>query len=188
MYRLWCRHCRVSFTLLPLDVLAHWQYPREFIIAWLWAALRGTSCRSREFLITEGVPIPERDPATSWTDQQDAACIRPSHQLLARWTREFSARAARLIPTLTSLCVYLGLELKQVAAHVGELAAPGQGSLPVALGLLHVLHDSVVPDVHLDLRDLLTELVAYLGRRQLPSSHGILRASGGRLLYDSLIT
>lgn len=190
VFRKRCRVCGVSFTLLPLLVLAHWQYPLEFVVAWLWAALHGTSCRSRDFLQSQGVPVPERDPAESWTDQQDGAVVRPCYPLLARWTREFAARAARLIPTLTSLCVLLGLDLKNVAASISGLRVtrPRVSPLPVALGLVQVLRRALAPDVQLNLQDYLRDLVLCLARRQLPPSHGVLRASGARLVYDSLIT
>lgn len=185
-----CRKCGVSFSLLPEDALAHWQYPRDFVEAWLWAALQGTSCRSRDFLVAEGVPLPEPDPDESWSDQQDGSGVRPCHQLLARWTREFAVRAARLTPTLTALCVLLELDLKEVAASISELRVtrPRLSPLPVALGLMQVLRRALAPDLDFDLRACLPQLLVCLARRQLPPSHGVLRASGGRLLYDSLIT
>ncbi len=196
VFRKYCRTCRVSFTLLPLLVLAHWQYPLEFVVAWQWAALHGTSCRSRDFLVSQRVAVPERlepvqgDPGESWSDQQDGAAVRPCYQLLARWTREFAVRAARMIPTLTSLCVLLGLDLKNVADSISGLRVtrPRLSPLPVALGLVWVLRRALAPDVQLDLQGCLPELLLCLARRQLPPSHGVLRASGARLLYDSLIT
>jgi hypothetical protein len=190
VFRKFCRSCGVSFTLLPLVVLAHWQYPFEFVVAWLWAALHGTSCRNRDFLVSQGVPIPERDVSVSWSDQQADDPVRPCYQVLARWTREFSLRAARLIPTLASLCVLLGLDLKSVADSVAELLVtrPRLSALPVALGLMQVLRRARAPDVALDPRVCLSELVMCLTRRRLPPSHGVLRASGARLLYDSLVT
>lgn len=190
MYRKRCRKCKVSFTLLPLLALAHWQYPLDFVSGWLWAALHGTSCRSRDFLVSRGVPLPEPAAGESWTDQQDGAGVRPCYQLLARWTREFAVRAARVIPALVSLCVLLGVELKTVADSISELRVtrPRLSSLPVALGLVQALRRAVVPGVDIDLAGCLPELVVCLTRRQLPPSHGVLRASGGRLFYDSLIT
>ena len=190
VYRKLCRKCGVSFTLLPFETLARRQYSRSFVEEWLWAALRGSSCRSREFLVSQNVPVPERDPAVSWSDQVDGASIRPCYQLLARWTREFAVRAARLIPTLTSLCVLLGADLKHVADSVVQfrVTRPRASSLPVALGLLQVLHRAVAPESAPDFQTCLSDLVVFLERRQLPPSHGVLRASGGRLLYDSLVT
>lgn len=190
VHRKWCRPCRVSFTLLPADVLAHWQYPREFVEAWLWDAVHATPCRSREFLVTQGVAVPEPDPDTPWDDQRTEAAIRPSHHVLARWTRVFSARAARLIPLMTAMCVLLGLELKSAADAVSELrmTRPHLNALPVALGLLHVLDRALAPDMPCCLQDSLSVLVTHLARSRLPSSHGVVRASGARLSYDSLIT
>lgn len=190
VFRKWCGTCGVSFTLLPSGVLAHWQYPREFVVAWLGAAMRTTPCRDREFLVTQGTPLPEPDPDTPWDEQRVEAAVRPCPHVLARWTRVFSVRAARLIPMLTALCVLLGLEMKAVAEAVSELrmARPRQNALPVALGLLHVLHQALAPDVPLSLQDSLSELVMYLARERLPPSHGVVRASGARLIYDSLIT
>jgi hypothetical protein len=214
VFRKYCRKCEVAFTLLPLVVLAHWQYPFEFVLAWLWAALHGTSCRSRDFLVSQGVPLPgpeadaswsdQQDEArvrrdhrpprrlqgTAWSDQQDEARVRPCYQLLARWTREFAVRAARLVPALTSCCVLLGLDLKNVADAISGLRVtrPRLSALPVALGLVHVLRRALAPDVQPDLEDCLSELVLGLARRRLPPSHRVVRVSGARLVYDSLIT
>jgi hypothetical protein len=180
----------VSFTLLPLLVLAHWQYPFEFVVAWLWAALHGTSCRSRDFLISHGVPLPERNTEESWTDQQDGMVVRPSYQVLARWTRLFAVRAARLAPALVSLCALLDVDLKSVPTTISELreSQPRLNALPVTLGLLTALRRALAPNVPVDLQASLPDLVLSLARRRLPPSHGVLRASGARLLYDSLIT
>lgn len=88
------------------------------------------------------------------------------------------------------MCVLLGLELKTAADAVSELrmTRPQLNALPVALGLLHELRQSLVPDGQFELPDSLSELVTCLARDRLPPSHGVVRASGGRLTYDSLIT
>jgi hypothetical protein len=189
VFRKYCRKCNVAFTLLIVDVLAYWQYPRPFVVAWLWSALHGTSCRDRTFLVSQGVPVPVRDPAMSWSDQQDCDSIRPCHQLLARWGRTFGTRAARLIPALTAMCVLLGVDLKNTAEAISGLTVlPRLSALPVALGLMQAFRQSLVPDQTISLEDCLPELVMCLARRSLPPSHGVLRASGHRLLYDSLVT
>lgn len=190
VFRKWCKTCRVSFTLLSLCVLAHWHYPRAFVVARVAASLEGTSCRSREFLAAQGVPVQEPDPPTPWSEQQDEGGIQPCHQSMSRWVRTFAIRAARLIPTLTALCVLLDIDLKSVAEAVADLRVtrPSLSPLPVAVGLLRVLHEALAPDLPSDLEECVARLVTYLARRQLPPSHGILRASAGRLVYDSLIT
>lgn len=190
VYRKFCRKHTASFALLPMLVLARWQYPLPFVVAWLWAALHGASCRSREFLIAQGVRVAEPEPEMSWSDQQEEGHVRPCYQLLARWSREFAIRAARLIPALMSLCVLLGVEMKAVAESVSALRVTRSrlSPLPVALGLMLVLRRALTPQAEIDLETCLSDLVIGLTRRRLPPSHGVLRASGGRLLYDSLIT
>jgi hypothetical protein len=189
VYRKVCRKCNVSFTLLPFGVLAHWQYPREFVVEWLWAALHETPCRSREFLVEQGVPFPEPDPDMPWDEHRENK-VSPSPGLLARWTRTFALRAARLIPMLTSLCMLLEVEFANVAEGVLELGVNGPrlSALPIAVGLVHVLRQTLQPAGQLDLRDSLSELVTCLARDRLPPSHSVVRASGARLTYDSLIT
>ena len=194
VFRVYCRTCNVSFTLLPICALAYWRYPREFIVAWLCAALHGTSCRSRDFLVHEGVPVPVRDKRMSWSDQQDSDHIRPCYQLLARTAREFARRAALLIPILTAMCCVLDLDLEDATAAVLGLHVSREclSPLPVAVGMIMLLRrggqadrEEVLQD---DLQGAVLELMLYLGRKRLPPSHGVLRASGGRVLYDSLVT
>jgi hypothetical protein len=189
VFRKWCRTCRVSFTLLPLCVIARWQYPRELVVARLTAALEGTSCRSREFMVEQGVLVPPLDSDASWSDQLDAVSIRPCYQLLARWTRELAGRAARLVPSLTLVCAVLGVDLNGVASAVSGLRVthPGMSPLPIAVGLLRAIRGVVVPEAQESLKSIVSELVMCLARRQLPPSHGVLRASGRRLAYDSLV-
>lgn len=190
VYRKFCKKCRVSFSLLSEDALAHWQYPRRFVTGWLKAALQGTPCRDRAFRLSQGVPLPEPEPNASWPEQQEDGKVWPCHQLLARWSREFAVRSARLIPTLTLLCVQLGIEMKTAAESVWALRnAPSRlSSMVTALGLTFALTQGRQGSDEIDLDTCLAELVVVLVRRRLPSSHGVLRASGGRLLYDSLVT
>ena len=187
VHRKYCRTCKVSFTLLPLAVVARWCYPRDFLVAWLWAAITGTSCRSRDFLVAQGVPVPARDEK-SWSDQQDQESIQPCHQLLARWRKLFAARAAVLLPTLTTLCMALQVDLKAAADSVAHLGAAPEpvNVLLAALGLVWAQQAQLSPET--TLKDCVPDLLYQLLLRPLPPSHKVRRVTGDRLQYDSLVT
>lgn len=189
VYRKYCPRCRVSFSLLPGDALARWQYPCGLVAAWLWAAMRGAPCRSRAFLVEQGVPVPPPDPDISWTEQRDDADLRPSHQLLWRWSRELTVRAARLLPALVGLLIVLGTDLRAVAGSFAGLPPIQAHFAPssIALAALAVLRRSTAGGAEPAVHDLLFDLVRTLTRRQLPSSHRVVRVSGGRLRYDGLV-
>lgn len=189
VYRKYCRSCKVSFTLLPLAVVAHRCYPRDFMAAWLWAAITGTPCRSRDFLVAQDVPVPERDER-SWSDQQDDESIQPCHQTLARWRTQFADRAAALLPTLTALSLALQVDLKAAADGVAHLHAVPERlhHLVTALGLVWAQRALPTLACSPTLEECVPELLQYLVSRPLPPSHPVCRASGGRRQYDSLVT
>jgi len=189
VYRRACRECQVTFSLLPECALAYHQHPLATIAARVWAALKGTSCRNREFLLAyaSGVPVPEEHG--SWSDLLASVQTWPCCQLLARWSRSFAAEAEQRIHLLAAACILLKVDLQSVAQNVAGLGTrvPEKlNALSHALGLVHASR-GLSPLAPVALEDFVPELLRYLNGRLLPEKHKVLQASGGRFRYDYLV-
>lgn len=137
IYRKRCSRCRVSFALLPDFIPMGLRYPCLLVADWLWAALQGTSCRSRAFLERHRIPCPaEESEHYSWTYLLDFERTQPGYQTLARWVTRFSARALTAVPTLMTACIALGCDLKAEAERFSGLVLAPARAFPIAVALL----------------------------------------------------
>lgn len=190
VFRKRCKQCNVTFSLLPAFVLAGYSYPRWLVVAWLWAALCGVSCRSRTFRVKQGVFIEDVDPRLSWSDYLDASPTEPTYQSLARWSRRFCLRATRLLPVLTSACEAAQVDAQSAFQSVATTLRrlPDRlNALAAAAGLIQGRRQAMTV-THSSVRSCMDELVSLLEPRPLPPKHNVLRASGGGLRYDRLVT
>jgi hypothetical protein len=187
IYRRLCRHCNISWSILPGFVLPRRRYSLTLVVAWLLAWLHGTPFRDREFLVSQGVPVPEADVTMSWSDLLDSEPTRPSYQLLFHWVRDYQRRAATLLTSLVPSADRRDIELKTLAYLLEreEFSVFRASPLVLATGLLHLLSEARQPDPSVELS--LSELVRILSARQLPRSHQVLRVSGGRIRYDTIV-
>lgn len=116
IFRKLCQRCRTSFSLHPEPLLKRQRYSLTLVAAWLWAFLRdGAATRSRSFLESQGVLIPEQDPLMSWSDSLDQPGnrSRPGYQLLHHWTTLFCSRAQALLPDLVDAATTAGVGLSE---------------------------------------------------------------------------
>jgi hypothetical protein len=145
-FRKWCAGCRVSFTLLPEDVLPKHSYGLNFIHARVLASIDGVSLRSRDFYEDHGL-IPPNDEALPWSDLLDLEPLNPSYQLFHQWRRRFSRPARVWLRALLVACVLSGCDLR---SRLGEsLEAFGNcpkdlHSLLLAAGLIGLLREQPV--------------------------------------------
>jgi hypothetical protein len=187
IYRKRCKPCRLSFSLLPDFLLPGSCYDRHFIVAWLWAWLKGATCRSRAFLQQHGVQVAD-DDRMSWSDRLDTSDdIRPRHQQLHRWSRIFTARAKQALPTLVAVAGLLNARVAAGLTSVAEFPARA-GSVPLlqALGLFVAAERASNTDTSVDLQRALFRLVGYLTVRP-PPSHKMRRASWPGTRYYGLV-
>lgn len=174
IFRKLCRNpvCAVSLTLLPAFILPRHRYARTMIAAWLVEWLAGSPCRNPAFLQEQGVRLPVEDPLMSKSDFRDAVPTRPSYQLMWRWSRFFSGKAAQLLGYLMSLSAlnrtaWPDLRLRNHVHRCGR-------ELALAVQLVQQRSDTpcLPPSEAMEL--LLTIIVP---------SHGILRDTGSSVLY-----
>jgi len=186
IFRRLCRRCNVSFTLFPVFVVARRRYSLVLMAAWLLAWLHGTPVRDRTFLVGHALVIPVEDKTLSWSDLLDCEPTRPSYQLLFRWARDFQRRAASFLEHLVPAADWCALDLQNLAHLLEGEAFSAFRASPVVLaaGLLHLLPR---PGPDPSTIECLSELVRMLCARRLPPSHQILRVSGGRFRYDTLV-
>jgi hypothetical protein len=159
------------------------------VVAWLWAALQGESCRSRAFLVEQGITVPPRDDKLSWSDQQDVDRIRPGYQLLARWRNKLADRATAVLPLLVVLCSLFQIDLKAASEALTELKnVPVRlNAAALVLGLMRALRGELQPGVSVSLEECVPYLLEWLVECHFNPSHGVGRASGGRPHYHSLV-
>ena len=183
IYRLWCSRCRVSFSLLPDFIPRGLRYPCLFIADWLWEALRGTSCRSRAFLVRHGVACPAEEPLISWTDLLEQERTQPGYQALARWVTDFADRALSAMPALLTACIVLGCDLKAEAERFSGMVATPARAFPIAVALYlwSTLRDTGEP-----LEAQLPSLVHYLLWHPRGSSQNRRRKCHRTSRYDGL--
>lgn len=190
IFRKYCRRCDVSFSLIPDFILRRQRYGRWLIVSWLWACLCGATSRSLAFLRQQGIRHAEPDGFTCWSDLLDSDRTCPGYQLLWHWFTVFSRRAQQRIPRLVEACLSLQCDFKRdVVACLQSLPyVPRRGrALAVAVGLWRAVMQANDSDGTLVLlEDALFSLVGHLASESLPASHKLRRASGGRVLYDTL--
>ena len=110
VYRKLCPCCQTSFSLHPKVLLKRRRYGLTVIAAWLWAFLKGSSTRSRDFLEAHRVKLPLDDPHLSWSDSLDqpGQRTRPGYQLLHRWSVYFCQQAQERIEDVMKSAIQAG--------------------------------------------------------------------------------
>lgn len=190
IFRKYCRPCDVSFSLIPDFILRGQRYGRLLVVAWLWAWLRGAACRSVDFLIEQQIPRPLQEALTCWSDLVDAEPTRPGYRLMHRWGCVFSRRALRAIPAMVHACISLRCDFKrEVAECLTTLSLVPRRARPlaVALGLWRAMQQATsTSGAAVELESALLTLSGFLAQRPLRASHGLRRASGDSLVYDTL--
>lgn len=189
IFRRKCRRCKTSFSLLPSFMVPFMQYPRSLVVWWLWAYLWGISSRNLRFLKKRALECPPAWPDTSWSDQLEEQPSRPSHRLLCRWSRRFSALAAVAIPALLHGFILQGCDLRIDLAkwlRPMHFVPARAGGLAIALGLWRALAASWSTSPNsVSLKKSLSSLVDYL---LLPSSHSLVQVHHSVPGYDNSST
>jgi hypothetical protein len=171
-----CSGCRISFSLLPNDVVPLHSYGLQLISDRVRASLAGQPDKSREFyeiheLLPDEPEIPSGLKATSWSDRLNDEPPRPSPQLFSHWRRKWSAQATAWLRQLLLACLLVGADLKgKLADRLLEFygCPKSMRAVPFAIGLVSLLHgsDAALP---------ISRTVFLLGCRP---SHKICRAAG----------
>jgi hypothetical protein len=178
----------VAWSLIPDFILPWHSYGRQLIVDWLLARMRGSAYRSQTFLVQQGIVHAPAEAMTSWSDMLDCQRTQPGYQRFHGWTRRFTRGAQKCLDSLMAVLAWLSLDLRQVVVEVATLqqAASPTSPLTLALAVMLVMPSARAPDP--DQRsEHLARLVGILVMRPLPVSHKVRRASGGRIVYDTLV-
>ena len=178
IYKKYCENCRLSFTLLPEDVLPLHSYGLEFVSARVMASIDGVSLRSRDFYEKMGLaPVAAADEPNggglSWSDYLELEPLTPSYQLFHRWRQRFSQRAQVWLRWLMVACVMGGCDLRtRLGESLEEFGKCPEDlyALLLAAGLVGLLQDR---PVRLCFGDTLRLLCG-----AIPGSPKLLRAAG----------
>lgn len=166
IYRVRCRACKTSFSLLPSFVVRRLAYGRPLLLAWLWACLQGATSRDRAFLEKHGIVRASAGERMAWSDLLDSLHHRPGYKLLWYWASCFSKRATQAIPELMKAFVAqrcsLRLDLIEPLAALPWLQDRVHG-LGIAAGLIRAMAEASRTDGReVGLEEALSSLVDHL--------------------------
>lgn len=184
IYRKLCACCRTSFSLHPEFILKRRRYSLTFVAAWLWAFLKGSSTRSREFLEAHQVKVPPDDPHLSWSDSLDqpGQRTRPGYQLLHRWSVRFCQQAQERIEDVMKSSIQAG----QLKIAEGWSVPEKARSLQLAWLYWEAMWRSNSDTNDIDSDEAFRQLVRVLSQTKTLSHKG-RRDGQRRFPYDVLI-
>lgn len=118
VFRLRCRPCRLTVTLLPEFLLPHTRYALGIVEAAIDAYLGGTSCRDAAVVLS-GVDLPS---GPSVTDALTWLKVKPSYQRVHAWIAAVTTTSATGVQAAAAWLV----RHKPDALSVDVLTTPGE--------------------------------------------------------------
>lgn len=133
VFRLRCRSCRLTATLLPEGLIPYHRYAADIVEAAVTSRLAADgSCRRVAVMLC----APALPADQSFTDALLSVSLRPSYQRIHAWTRRISA----LAPSYTTALSAWALRLRPESDLLPNLAVPLHGVPPARRSVALLVH------------------------------------------------